>query len=301
MTLGTEGLPVTGLRGNGEPDEFNRELTDDELDASDSDRSVETPDDETDSDLITIGEPPSGTSTDNDDAEQQQAAPQWAKDLRKEHRRLQRELAAERRKNSVAPQQQAELPESAGAPPTLEACGWDEAEFRKQTAEHVRKEAAIEARKQQRAADVERQKTESQARVTAYRKNANGLRVPDFEEAEDIVANSLSEVQQNIILHGSDNAAVLVYALGKSPEKAAELAKIDDPIRFAFAVAKLEKEVKVTPRKSAKPDPEQIPTRTASLSGGGSTALEAARRSAEKTGDYTEVNRLKRQARQARK
>ena len=99
---------------------------------------------------------------------------------------------------------------------------------------------------------------------------------------------------------GADNTALIVYALGKNPEKLAELAKITDPVRFAFAAGKLEKDIKVQPRKgNTKPQPEQIVRSSASLSGGGNSALDAARKKAETTGDYTEVNRIKQQLRKA--
>jgi hypothetical protein len=53
------------------------------------------------------------------------------------------------------------------------------------------------------------------------------------------------------MLQGADNPALVVYALGKNPKKAKELSEIKDPVKFAFAVAKLEKELKVTNRRAA--------------------------------------------------
>lgn len=290
-----------GLRLEGEPLEQDEVTTDNEGSENDEQHiDTENADDEGNTEaLITIGEPPEDTAASSDDGQNRQPAPAWAKELRKDHRRLQRENAELKRSHqSVVPTAVSET-DVLPAPPTLEACGWDEAEFRKQTAEHVRKEAAIEARKAHATADAERQRTETAQRITAYKKAAGALKVADFEDAEDAVVGTLSEIQQGILLEGSENPALIVYALGKNPEKAAELAKITNPVRFAFAAAKLEKEIKVTPRKSSKPAPEIITRSSATMTGGGNTALDAARRKAEQTGDYTEVNRIRKQLRSA--
>jgi hypothetical protein len=273
-----------------------QKLSDAELDAENGNGTGEPGEEETT--VVSIGEPPADASAANED--QQHAAPQWAKDLRKEHRRLQRELADERRKNAAVQSVQAPESDVLGPEPTLEQCGWDEAEFRKQTAAHIRKAGEIDARKERQAADVRNQQVQAKERLTAYQTQQKALKVPDFEDAEDAVVGTLSEVQQNILLAGADNAALIVYALGKNPDKARELAKLTDPVKFAFAAAKLEKEIKVTPRKSnTKPQPETVHRSSAALTGGGSTALDAARKKAEQTGDYTEVNAIRRQLRAA--
>jgi hypothetical protein len=99
-----------------------------------------------------------------------------------------------------------------------------------------------------------------------------------------------------VILQGADNPALVVYALGKNPKKAKELSSIADPVKFAFAVAKLEKELKVMPRKSA-PAPERVVQTTGPKSGAVDSTLERLRAEAEKTGDYNKVMQYKRQKR----
>lgn len=297
MGIRIEGETEDAALGAQSQDEASRELSESELDANAQKQDVENGE-EGNEDAVYIGEPPEDTSASSD--EQQAApAPEWAKQLRKDHRRIQRELADERRKNAAgAPAAQVDAP--LGAPPTLESCGWDENEFRTQTAAFIKREHDVEQRKVQQAQEVERQKQAAQNLVATYKKQQTGLKVRDFEDAEDSVVSSLSEVQQNILLAGADNTALVVYALGKNPEKLAELAKITDPVRFAFAAGKLEKDIKVQPRKgSSKPEPETILRSSASLTGGGNSALDAARKKAEQSGDYTEVNRIKRQQKAA--
>jgi hypothetical protein len=87
---------------------------------------------------------------------------------------------------------------------------------------------------------------------------------------------------------------MVVYALGKNPKKAKELASITDPVKFAFAVAKLEAQLKVAPRKTP-PPPEGAIRSTAPISGTVDSNLDRLRSEAERTGDYSKVYRYKQQ------
>jgi hypothetical protein len=88
----------------------------------------------------------------------------------------------------------------------------------------------------------------------------------------------------------------VIYALGKNLKKAKELSEITDPVKFAFAVAKLEKDLKVTNRKAA-PPPEKIVSGTGRSSGAVDSTLERLRAEAEKTGNMTKVIQYKAQKR----
>ncbi|MEY4761249.1 MAG: hypothetical protein RLZZ200_1105, partial [Pseudomonadota bacterium] len=160
---------------------------------------------------------------------------------------------------------------------------------------------------QKRAADNEsaqRQASEKKAqddwaaRLEAYGKSKTELKVKDFDDAEATALESLAQVQQGIVVQGSENPALVIYALGKNPAKLKELAAITDPVKFAFAVAKLERDLKVTTRK-APPPPEKTVTGSAPKSGVVDSTLDRLRAEAEKTGDYSKVIAHKRQKRVA--
>jgi hypothetical protein len=91
---------------------------------------------------------------------------------------------------------------------------------------------------------------------------------------------------------------LLIYAIGKSTKRAKELAAITDPVKFAFAVAKLETQLKVTNRKAASP-PEKTVQGTGRVSGTVDSTLDRLRAEAEKTGNYSKVMAYKRQKRTA--
>jgi hypothetical protein len=103
-----------------------------------------------------------------------------------------------------------------------------------------------------------------------------------------------NETQQGMIIQGADNSAALVYALGKNPGKAKELASIKDPVKFAWEASKLEGSMKTTSRKP-RSKPEKTVKGAGSLSGGTDKKLEELRAGARKSGDYTKLNAYKQQ------
>lgn len=231
--------------------------------------------------------------------EETQAAPEWVKELRKNHRdvvRKNRELE-EKLQAVTAPEhkQAAQI-----VKPTLEACDYDADKFERELeAWHAQKQAN-EAAERNRQQQQQQQNQAWQNTLDGYGKAKADLKVKDFEEVEDIIKDTLSVTQQGIILQGCKNAALTVYALGKNPKKAKELAGIKDPVKFAFAVAELESKLKVTNRKAA-PPPERTVRGNAPVSGTVDSQLERLRADAEKTGDYTKVSQYKMQQRQKKK
>jgi hypothetical protein len=92
----------------------------------------------------------------------------------------------------------------------------------------------------------------------------------------------------------------VIYALGKNPKKAKELAQIDDPVKFAFAVAKLESQLKISNRKAAT-RPEKQVSATAPIKGAVDSTLERLREEAARTGNMDKVMAYKRAQKRAAK
>lgn len=225
-------------------------------------------------------------------------APAWVKDLRRANREKDRRIRElEQRLNSGS--QQAEQAVVVGAKPTLEACDYDAEKFEVELeAWHTRKREAD----QQKAKKDEAEKAAQEAwaaRIKTYAQAKASLKVADFQDAEDALSDALSVTQQGVILSGAEKPELLVYALGKAPAKLKELAAITDPVKFAFAVAKLETQLKVQPRKQA-PAPERRVTGSVPV-GGPDKTLERLEAEADKTGDRTKVAAYKRQLRMSSK
>jgi hypothetical protein len=226
-------------------------------------------------------------------------APEWVRELRKTNRELQRqnrELQGKLHTTATTENKPVVL----GKKPTLEDHDYDADQFetaltnwfeRKRTADDVNARQEAEVMNQQKA---------WQSKLDGYSKAKAELKVKDFDDAEAIAQELFSVTQQGVMLQGADNPALVVYALGKNPKKAKELSEIKDPVKFAFAVAKLEKDLKVTNRKAA-PPPERVVTGTGRSSGAVDSTLERLREDAARTGNMTKVIQYRAQKRAASK
>jgi hypothetical protein len=225
---------------------------------------------------------------------EEKPAPRWVKELRKS----QRELARENRELKARLESTASTetkPVQLGPKPTLDSCEYDSERYEAELAAWFeRKRDADQA--EQRARDAqEAQERDWRAKLDAYGKAKAELKVRDYDEAEDAVQSLFDVTQQGVMLEGAENPALLVYALGKSPSKAKELAAIKSPVKFAFAIAKLEKELKVSTRTKQAPAPEKTVSGTARISGSVDSNLERLREEAARTGDISKVVAYKRQ------
>ena len=155
--------------------------------------------------------------------------------------------------------------------------------------------AAYDQKANERQREADAAKGAWEAKISGYNTAKAELKARDFDDAEAVIADTLSVTQQGIILDGAEKPALLIYALGKNPKKAAELAAITNPVAFAAAIGRLEASLKVTSRKPSAA-PEQIPSGNAPKSGSVDNTLERLREEAGKTGDFTKVMAYKRQA-----
>jgi hypothetical protein len=265
------------------------EVEEEEIEVSEIVDDEETED--TEEVVVSIGEeaPP---------PEEHTPAPEWVKELRKTNRELQRQNRELQARVQAAPPET--KPVVIGNKPKLEDHDYDADKYEEALTNWFdRKRQADEVNAKQEAEVMNQQKA-WQAKLDGYGKAKAELRVKDFEDAEEVAQQVFSITQQGVLLQGADNPALVVYALGKNPAKAKELAEIKDPVKFAFAVAKLEKDLKVTNRRQA-PAPERIVTGTGRSSGAVDSTLERLRADAERTGNMTKVIAYKAQKRAASK
>jgi hypothetical protein len=265
------------------------EVEEEETEVSEIVDEVETED--TEEVVVSIGEeaPP---------PEEHTPAPEWVKELRKTNRELQRQNRELQGRLQAAPPET--KPVVIGTKPKLEDHDYDAEKYEEAlTSWFERKRQADDVNARQEAEVMNQQKA-WQAKLDGYGKAKAELRVKDYEDAEAVAQEVFSITQQGVLLQGADNPALVVYALGKNPAKARELASITDPVKFAFAVAKLEKDLKVTNRRQA-PAPERIITGTGRSSGAVDSTLERLREDAARTGNMTKVIAYKAQKRSAPK
>jgi hypothetical protein len=271
-------------------DEDDYEVEDAEFETDDEPTEAEAEEDE---DVVSInGEAPDPETEDDD------RAPEWVRDLRKEYRNEKRrakelEQKVERLERGNTPASQ-----PIGLKPTLESTDYDTERYETELASWYEKKRTHDDQQNVVQSQQKAVQKEWETKLESYHSSKADLKVKDYEFAEDVVQDNLSVMQQGMIVQGADNPALVVYALGKNPKKAKELASITDPVKFAFAVAKLETNLKVTTRKASS-RPEKKISGTARPSGSVDNTLERLRTDAEKTGDYSKVFQYKRQKKSA--
>ena len=270
--------------------------------------------DETDTELLTDGETPTepvaeGETPATEEAETElvvsigneepepepetQKAPEWVKELRKQNREQQKRIK-ELERSMQAPAAQGETVTAPPKKPSLADVDYDTGAYEAKLDEWYVAKAAYDRQAAERQRTQDEVKGAWQAKLSNYNTAKAELKARDFEDAEAVIADTLSVTQQGIILDGAEKPALLIYALGKNPKKAAELAAITNPVAFAAAIGRLEASLKVTQRKPSAA-PETIPSGNARKTGAVDNTLERLRADAEKTGDLSKVMAYKRQ------
>jgi len=242
---------------------------------------------------VSIGDEP------DPQAEEERKAPQWVRELRKADREKTRRIKELEAK--LATPATETKPVTLGPEPKIEDFDFDTEKFKVALKRWFEDKHRADEAERQRQAEAKAQEDAWKATLGNYESQKAELKVSDFQEAELETQNALSVVQQGIVVQGAKNPALVVYAIGKNPAKRKELAAITDPVKFAFAVANLEAQLKVTPRKT-KPEPERVISGASrSLSATTDSHLARLEAEADKTGDRSKIVSYKRQLKQNHK
>lgn len=208
--------------------------------------------------------------------------------LRDTVRRLSDEVAVHRKTSAPA---QIEV----GAKPDLwDDCEGDPEKFETALTEwQERKRRADEQQAAQHGVQEEAQKA-WEADLQTFREQEAKLAAPDMDDAKSIVTTALTDVQAATIIKAAKNPALAIYALGKHPAKLQAISQINDPIKLAAEIARMEGKITMSKRQSA-PAVERVAEGSA-MTGAGNRKLDQLRAKAEKTGDYTAYLAAKRAA-----
>lgn len=256
-------------------------------DSSERKDDKETTDDDSEV-VVSIGDekPPSQEENTN-------TAPSWVKELRKNNRELVKQNRELQRKIKDANNTETN-PVELGKKPSLEDVDYDNDQYEQKIQEWYERKNEVDKRKKEEEDKKNLQKDEWDKKITQYNEAKGKLKVSDYEEAEFNAQESLSTSQQGMIVDGADDPALLIYALGKNPKKLKELSEIKQPVKFIFAVSKLETQLKVRKRTVTSSPEKKIQGNTANSLSSDST-LERLRKEASETGNFTKVANYKRQ------
>lgn len=233
--------------------------------------------------VVSIGDEPLAS-----EEEEHAQAPAWVKELRKSHKEILKENRdlKEKIKSSAAPVAKEVV---LGPKPKIDDFDFDPEKHEAALDAWYDRRDLVKAKEQEAKAEQDLAAKAWEAQVSRYQEAKTKLRVPDYDEAESTATETLSKVQQGIIVQGADNPALVVYALGKNPAKAKELAAITDPVKYAFAVAKLESQLKVSKRSAPAPEKKLSFKTTSTVGSSADSALERLRAEADRTGDHSKV------------
>ncbi|MEA8857099.1 phage capsid protein [Citrobacter freundii] len=242
-----------------QPEKKDQADTEQEV-TTESEQAEEQPDEYS----LRIGDEEIPLTEEDDDHVDGHPAPQWVKDLRKNNREKDKELRELRRQleqvqSRPAEQQPQQQTDVIPPKPTLESCDYDEEAFETALTDwHEKKGRAEQSRQQQERQQQERQQR-FQQRVEAHKQRAAKLPVKDYQEMEAIVRAEVPDLHKEILIHCADEGSELIaYGLGKSQQLRQRVAAETDPIRAAFLLGQISKQVSLAPKpkKAIKPEPE---------------------------------------------
>jgi septum formation inhibitor MinC len=224
----------------------------------------EQTEEQTDEYSLRVGDEEISLAEEDDDHVDGQPAPQWVKDLRKNNREKDKELRELRRQleqvqsrptEQQPPQQADVIPPK----PTLESCEYDEEAYEAALTDWHEKKGRAEQSKQQQQRQQQEYQQRFQQRVEAHKQRAAKLPVKDYQEMEEIVRAEVPDMHKEILIHCADEGSELIaYGLGKSQQLRQRVAAETDPIRAAFLLGQISKQVSLAPKpkKAIKPEPE---------------------------------------------
>lgn len=224
----------------------------------------EQTEEQTDEYSLRVGDEEIPLTEEDDDHVDGQPAPQWVKDLRKNNREKDKELRELRRQleqvqsrpTEQQPQQQVDV---IPPKPTLESCEYDEEAYEAALTDWHEKKGRAEQSKQQQQRQQQEYQQRFQQRVEAHKQRAAKLPVKDYQEMEEIVRAEVPDLHKEILIHCADEGSELIaYGLGKSQQLRQRVAAETDPIRAAFLLGQISKQVSLAPKpkKAIKPEPE---------------------------------------------
>lgn len=241
------------------PTENESQEATDKPEQTESEQAEEQPDEYS----LRIGDEEIQLTEEDDDHVDGQPAPQWVKDLRKNNREKDKELRELRRQLEqiqTKPAEQQQLQSDVIPPkPTLESCDYDEVAFEQAVTDWHEKKSRVEQSKQEQQRQQQESLKKFQQRLEKHQERATKLPVKDYRETEEIVRRELPVIQQEILIHAADEGSELIaYALGKNQQLRQRVAAETDPLRAAFLLGQISKQVSLAPkvRKAIKPEPE---------------------------------------------
>lgn len=281
---------ATGAVDEVDENDIDQENQDGDIDPKDGDKQDDQPKADADDGEVVITIEGVEPEEDEDDKPGDR---EWLRNLRKEHKALKkrnRELEQKLQSPGVAP-----VEEQLGPKPTLEACDYDTDDYDRKLEAWYTQKAKVDKRKEEAKAKAEAAQQEWQATVAVYNKAKAEIGIPDIDDLESEVAESLGAEKHALLVAAMDSPVKVIAALGQNKSLLAKFSEMKSLPKMVAALAKLEDKMTIKTKAKTPPPPERR------LSGAGKPnvmsqedRLSELREKAAKTGDATELLAYKR-------
>jgi hypothetical protein len=222
-------------------------------------------------------------------------APAWVKSLRSKYKAL----AAENAALKGGAVQRTDAPASAGPKPTLAEFDFDSDQFEQAYDHWAAKQSAIKDGERSVAERQAQEQRAWQSQIGSFEAQVKALPFRDALESVDAAQAEFTPLQASVIIQYAENPALLMMALGRNLEKAAELSRVTDPIKFALEIKKVESTMSTKPRKPST-SPERVilsgAGKVGAILAGGDKRRDALIAEASKTGDMRPLQQYDRAA-----
>lgn len=140
-----------------------------------------------------------------------------------------------------------------GPRPKPEDYDFDDERYAEAVEQYARQKLEVEQSAKEAQRRAEEQQRSWNQKIERMQTRLAEIRVDDDEKDAAVFAvkSTLSQLQQTVIIQGSQDPAAVTLAIGSRPEKLKELASITDPVQFAVALGRLEAQMSVKTRKPA--------------------------------------------------
>lgn len=244
--------------------------------------------------VYTIGEEEQdeGGAADEVELPEEERSSDVIRALRKQAReaeKLQKELRQERkvRAELEAKVKAVEPPKPALPPkPTIADHDYKTAEYEAALEKWIEQKRVIDAQEEADRTAKQAVEREWQDRLQGFDVAKKGLKVADYDDAEDAVKRAFGVERFAATIALADKPEHLVYALGRNAKEAQRLSAIKDPAKFVYELAKLEQTMKATPRKpETRPETPVVGSVKSPIAA--QARLEKLLEQARNTGDYS--------------
>lgn len=276
---------------NSDPDESGTDTLEDFIEP-DEEQDIDPENPDAEAEQEEAGEPEQETADDElvvtlgdeQPDEEEKAAPNWVKDLRKQKREDAKRIRELEERLAAGNQPKSDDP---GKEPELEDFDYDADQFKAAFKEWTTKKAKAEQQKELIRKQQEEAQKEWQSVQETYAKGKSRFPKEKMVEAEEEVVSILPGPRQAMLMDMADDSAALVVALGSNPEVLRKLASIKSDAKFVKELAKVEMKMEIKTKSKTPPPPERTITGSGRTPGASASSLNALYEKAQKTGDYT--------------